>query len=78
MRENLRVARIGRLASEHDRCKARAAENFIHQGQLNLAITLAAQFGAEMTRPEFVFFDFRLERAHERVALGIAHVIRMA
>src|SRR5262249_44084836 len=67
-----------RLASEDDRREARAAQNFVHEGELHLPVSLAPQLRAEMTRPEFVFFDFSLKRPYQRVALGIAYVIRMA
>ena len=78
MRENFGVARIGRLASEHDRRIGRAPEDLVHQSELDLPVSLPAELRPEVAGPQLALFDFGLQRPHERVALRIAHVIRMA
>src|SRR5687767_15659984 len=50
--DDLRVAGVGRLAAEHDRGPQRPAEDLVQQGQLQLAVTLPAQLGAEVRRSE--------------------------
>src|SRR5712672_2507451 len=69
MRENLRVARIRRLASENYRRISSAPQNFVHQSKLDLPVSLPAQLRPEMARPQLALFDFGLKRPHERVAL---------
>jgi len=49
--ENLRVAGIGGLAAENGRREARAAEDLVHQRELDLSVSLAAEFGLEMAGP---------------------------
>src|SRR5437016_2833481 len=78
MRKDFRIAGVRRLTAENDRCEARAPENLIHQSQLHLAIALAAEVRTEMARPELAFPDLGLKRAHERVAFGVAHFVRIA
>jgi hypothetical protein len=78
VREDLRVPRVRRLAAEHDRREARAAEDLVHQRELHLAVALAAELRTEMARPELAALNLRLERPDERVPLGIAHVVGVA
>ena len=49
--ENLSVAGIRRLAAENGGREARAAEDLVHQRELDLAVALAAKFGLEMAGP---------------------------
>jgi hypothetical protein len=43
--DDFRVARVRRLAPEHDRCPLRAAEDLVEQRELQLAVALAAELG---------------------------------
>src|SRR5206468_1517418 len=45
--DDLRIARIGRLASEHHRSPRRLAENFIQQRKLDLTVARTAEFRTE-------------------------------
>lgn len=47
MRDYFRISRVRCLAAEYDRGKGRAAQNLVHQAQLDLS----AQFGAKMASP---------------------------
>ena len=68
MRDDLGIAGVGRLAAEHAGREPGAAEDFVHQPELDLAIALAAEFGAEMARPQALRLDLFLQRPDERVA----------
>ena len=74
--ENLTVAGIRRLAAENGRRETRAAEDLVHQRELDLAVSLAAEFGLEMARPQLVLADLGLQRAHQLVAIGVADIVR--
>src|SRR5262249_52155318 len=55
------VARVGRLAPEHDRRPLRAAEDLVEQRELELAVPLAAELGPQMRRPEVAAAHFFLQ-----------------
>jgi len=50
--DDLGVAGVRRLAAEDGGGKAVATQLLVHQAQLQLAIALAAEFGAEVTGPK--------------------------
>ena len=75
---DLRVARVRRLATEDDRRMRRAAEDLVHQRQLDLTVTLAAEFGPEMAGPELALPDLFLERRDQLLALGTGEVVGTA
>ena len=50
--KDLGIAAVGRLAAEYCGAILRAPQDFVEQGELDLAIALAAQFGAQMTGPQ--------------------------
>src|SRR6267142_5090324 len=77
MRENLGVARIRRLASKNNRRESRAAQDFVHQRELDLPIALPAKLWSEMTRPQFALAHLGLQRPHQLVSFRIANVVRM-
>ena len=63
-RQDLGVARIGRLGAEHRGRKTAAAEDLVHETELELPVTLATELRAEMTGPEPLFAYELLERRH--------------
>ena len=78
MREDLGIAGIGCLAAEDGGRAFRAAEDFVHQRELDLAVTLAAEFGSEVTRPQPALLHFCLKRRNQLGAVRIGEVVRMA
>ncbi len=74
--EDFRVAGIGRLAAEDGRGEHRASEDFVHQGQLDLPVAGAAQFGAQMAGPETAILHLLLQRADELLVQRIVDVER--
>ena len=50
--DDLGVAGVGRLAAEDDRRPRRPAEDLVEQRQLQLAVALAAELGAEVGGPQ--------------------------
>ena len=50
--DDLGVAGVGRLAAEDDRRPLRPAEDLVEQRQLQLAVALAAELGAEVGGPQ--------------------------
>src|SRR5205823_482903 len=50
--DDLGVAGVGRLAPEHDRRPLRSAQDLVEQGELELAVALASEVGAEVGRPQ--------------------------
>src|SRR5258708_5494649 len=77
MSQNLGVARVPRLASKPNRCESRAPEDLIHQRELDLPMARPAEFGPEMTRPQFALAHLGLQRPHQAVSFRIANVVRM-
>src|SRR6202521_6283300 len=77
MREDLRVARVRRLASKHNRRESRAPEDLVHQRELDLPVALPAELRPEMARPQFALAHFGLQRPHQLVSFRIANVVWM-
>src|SRR6185437_8655717 len=76
--EDFGVAGIRGLTAKHDGPVRRPAENFVHQRKFKLTITLSAQFGLQMAGPKFLLPHLLLQWFHQRIALCIGDVIRMA
>ena len=60
--DDLGVARVGSLRPEDRRTPGRAAQDLVHQGQLHLAVPLAAKVRSEMAGPQALLADLLLER----------------
>ncbi len=56
-REDLGVARVGRVVAEHERRVGRAAEDLVHQAELDLAEALPAQLGRQVRSPQPALLD---------------------
>ncbi len=74
MRQDLGVARVGRLAPEDDRAAVGGAEDLVEQRQLELAVAGTAEFGTEVARPQALLADDLLQRLDELVAGRVGHV----
>ena len=72
--DDLGVAGVGRLAAEHDRRPLRPAEDLVEQRQLELAVALAAQLGAEVGGPQLLAPDLFLERVDDLAQLSSSGV----
>ena len=68
MGDDLGVAGVGRLAAEHDRRPLRAAEDLVEQRQLQLAVALPAELGAEVGRPQPLAAHLLLQRVDDLAA----------
>ncbi len=68
--DDLGVAGVGRLAPEHDRRPLRPAEDLVEQRELELAVALAAELGAEVGRPQALAPDLLLEGVDDRPTLA--------
>ncbi len=66
MGEDLGVAGIRCLRPENNRAEAGAAELFVHQGQFELAVALAAQFRPQVAGPQAAFLNLLLQRRTRR------------
>ena len=75
MGEDLGVARVRRLTAEYHRRALGATENLVHQPQLDLAVALAAEFGAQMAGPQAALLHLFLQRRDELGALGVGEVV---
>ena len=64
MGKDFRVTGVRRLAAKHAGTEAAATQNLVHQAKLYLAVALAAELRAEMTRPEVLSLDDLFERRH--------------
>ncbi len=71
--DDLGVAGVGRLAAEDRRRHAVAAQLLVHQAQLQLAVALAAKFGAEVAGPQALRLHFFLQRLDELLASARHH-----
>src|SRR3982074_627481 len=69
--QDLGVAGVGRLGPEDDRRPGSPAQDLVEQGQLHLAVTLAAQLGPEVAGPERLVAHLLLERIDD-----LAHLRR--
>src|SRR5260370_34765744 len=67
--QDLRVAGIGRLVAEDARSPDRLAEDLVQHRQLELAVSLTAEFGAEVARPQTVRPHLGLQRVDDRALL---------
>jgi hypothetical protein len=63
--DDLGVAGVGRLAAEHDRRPLGAAQHLVEQRQLQLAVPLATELGAQMGRPQVAAPYLLLERVDD-------------
>jgi hypothetical protein len=61
-REDLGVARVGRLAAEGVRGPRRRAEDLVHEPELDLAEALAAELGRQVRGPQPAGLDLLLQR----------------
>src|SRR5262249_42735999 len=77
VREDLRVARAGRLAPQDDRRARGAAEDRVQERELDLPVAEPAQLGTEMARPQVLPFYLGLERL-DGAAGARARVERLA
>ena len=71
VRDDLGVAGVGGLAAEHDRRPLRAAQDFVQQGEFELAVTLAAEFGSEVGCPQPASAHLLLERVDDLAAVTV-------
>ena len=77
MGEDLGVAGVGRLAAEHRRGPAGPAEDLVEQRQLDLAVALAAELGAQVGGPQAMVPDLLLQRPQDRHGFGVLLVVRV-
>jgi hypothetical protein len=63
--DDLGVAGVGRLAAEHDRGPLRPAEDLVEQRQLELAVALAAELGAQVGGPQVLAPHLGLQRVDD-------------
>src|SRR3984893_4218064 len=70
-REDLGVARVGRLAAERIRREERGPEDLVHQPELQLAEALAAELGVEVCGPQPALLDPLLQRSVDPVEPGL-------
>ena len=75
--EDLGVAGVGGGGAENSRRPGRAAEDLVHQRQLQLTVALAAQFGAEVTGPQSLLLHLLPQRCQDRPRRLVVHVIRV-
>ncbi len=70
-RQELRVARVRRLVAEDRWRELAAAQDLVHQAELDLAISLAAELGTEVRRPQPLlpdgFHEWRCNAQERRV-----------
>ncbi len=78
VREDLGVAGVGGLAAEHRRCPARAAEDLVHQRELELAEAGASELGAQVARPQAALLHALLQRLQDRHRARVALVVGAA
>jgi hypothetical protein len=69
--DDLRVAGIGCLGSEHDRRPRAAAQDLVDQRQLDRAEALPAEFRTEVRRPQPLVADLLFERVDDFAALVV-------
>src|SRR5439155_6564687 len=71
---------VRRLVAENDGAPDRSAFDLVHQAQLHLAVTLAAQIGRQVRRPQLLPLDLLLQRpdrAHESALVGVEDLQRV-
>ena len=74
-REDLAVARVGRLAAEHGRRVDRGPEDLVHQPELDLAEALAAELGREVRGPQAALLDLLLQRRVDAIEVGLRQTV---
>ena len=77
VREDLTVAGIGCLRTEHDRRAFGAAEDLVEQRQFHLTVAGSAQMRAEVGGPQAALLDDLLQRRNERLADRVVEVVRL-
>ena len=60
--QDLGVARVRRLTTEHRRRPRRSTKQLVQQGQLDLAVPLASELGSEVAGPQRLIPDLLLKR----------------
>jgi hypothetical protein len=75
--QDLSIARIGRLATEHHRRAPRPAENLVEEREPDLPVSESAQIGSKVARPEALVAHFLLQRWDQRGTARIGEVARM-
>jgi hypothetical protein len=73
-REDLGVARIGRLVAERVGREGRRAEDLVHEAELDLAEALPAEVGRQMRRPQPAALDLVLQRRVDAVERRLVEV----
>ncbi len=74
-REDLGVAGVGGGGAEYRRRPARAAEDLVHQRQLELSVALAAKLGPEVAGPQALLLHLLPQRRQDRPRRLIVHVV---
>ena len=75
--QNLAVPGIRCLRTEDDRGAFGAAEYFVEQRQLHLAVSGSTQVRAQVGRPQPAFLDDLLQRRYQRLAHRVVEVVRL-
>ena len=75
MGEDLAVPGIGRLRTEDDRRALGAAEDFVEQRQLHLAVAGTTQVRSEVGGPQPAFLDDLLQRWDQRLPHRVVEVV---
>ena len=78
VRQYFAVARIRGLTAKDDGRKAGAAQYFIHEGELELAVAGAAQLRSQVTGPQAALPDLLLEFRHDFSVARILNIVRIA
>ena len=76
MGDDLGVAGVGRLAAEDHRGPAGAPEDLVQQAELELAVALPAEVGAEVGGPQAPVADLLLERVDDLAAVVVERRVR--
>ena len=74
--DDLGVAGVGGGGAEHVRRPVRAAEDLVDQRQLELAETLAAEFGPEVRGPQAAGLHLLAQRADVHPEVALERVVR--
>ena len=76
--QDFSVAGIRRGGAEYGRRPIGAAEDLVHQGQLDLAIARSTKFRSKMAGPQALGLHLGLERLQNLAVLGVLDVIGRA
>ena len=74
-REDLGVARVGRVVAEHERRVGGAAEDLVHQAELDLAEPLPAQLGRQVRGPQPALLDLLAQRRDRALEPVLAELL---